>query len=201
MSLYFTSDTHFTLKDYDGVVVRDARPFSSCQKMIKEIVKIWNKQAGKNDTIYHLGDFVNYNCKDNKNYEYCFSLVKKIKAKVILILGNNEERIMRNHFDNDFEKFKAYLLNLGFADVVLDGIHLDLGRTESCDGVKAYLNHYPMKREEGILNLFGHIHSTVKVKPYGFNVGVDVNHFRLNSEKYILYLLECQPKFDENVYN
>ncbi len=200
MAIFFTADTHFSLKDFIGVIKRDARPFSSCKEMNKKIIKIWNKQTGKNDIIYHLGDFVNFNCKDSESYKTCFNLVKKIKAKVILILGNNEKRIVDKCFDGDFNKFKTWLIGLGFEDVIEDGIFLEIAK-DTKNRLKAYLTHQPKDHKKDFLNLFGHIHSTVKIKPYGFNVGVDVNHFKLCSEDYILMLKRDSVYFDENVYN
>lgn len=208
MSIFFTADSHFCFNDEEGTIKRDFRPFSSCEEMNEEIIKIWNSQADENDTIYHLGDFINFNRLDYDNFEKSFLYIKKIKAKVILFLGNNEERLVREKFDNDFEKFKTYLIKLGFKDVLQGGLDLTLHKKEISETgeeivkeLPVYLNHYPIKHKEGVLNLFGHIHSTVKVKTYGFNVGVDVFHFRLCPEDYIFYLNDCQVKFDENVYN
>lgn len=191
---YFTSDSHFTLVDYEGTVLRDFRPFKSVKQMNKKIIKTWNKQAKKTDIIYHLGDFVNYNCKDNLSYKKTFAFVKKIKAKVVLILGNNEERLVRFEFNNDFDAFKKYLLDLGFADVISGGMFVNIGEQ------KFYLNHFPKNHKNDVLNLFGHVHNCVFVKKYGFNVGVDNHYFRLFSEDEILDLVSKIKYFDENVY-
>ena len=43
--------------------------------------------------------------------------VKKIKSSVILILGNNEKRVIKYFFNNSFDEFKNYCLNIGFKDV------------------------------------------------------------------------------------
>lgn len=194
MANFYTADTHFSLKDYDGTVYRDFRPFKTPKQMNRKIIKIWNKQAGKNDTIYHLGDFVNYNFKDKATYEKCLRLIKKIKAKVILILGNNEQRILRYEFDNDFEKFKSYLLSLGFAGVYED-LFINIG------DYKFYLNHYPRNHKDGYINLFGHIHGTGFIKRYGFNVGIDNHYLSMFSESDILRLIKNQELYDENVYD
>lgn len=191
---FFTADTHFSLDDYSGVVQRDFRPFRSCRQMNKTFIKNLNSAAKKGDTIYFLGDFVNYNKSDSKNYPALLTLVKKIKADVVLILGNNEERLMKYEFGGDFEKLKNYLLAIGFKDVILGGTTVEIGQT------KFYLTHEP-KNHRGDKNLFGHIHSAVLVKKYGYNVGVDVNHFRPFSENDILFLEDKRNKFyDENVY-
>ena len=101
MANFFTADPHFCLNDFVGILIRDARPFKTPEKMNKAIIRIWNSQAKKDDTIYVLGDFINFNKYDMHSYQKCLHLVKKIKAKVVLILGNNEERLMQAVFDNN----------------------------------------------------------------------------------------------------
>ena len=61
---FFTSDSHFTLMDKNDTIKRDFRPFKTVKQMNRFIIKCWNKQAGKNDVIYHLGDFSNFNKVD-----------------------------------------------------------------------------------------------------------------------------------------
>lgn len=191
---YFTADTHFSLNDYSGTVGRDFRPYKTCKQMNRALLKNINKVVKKGDVLYHLGDFINYNRKDATNYDILFRLVKKIRASVVLVLGNNDKRALENEFGGDFEKFKAYLLSLGFKNVIKDGTYVSIGNTQF------YLTHEP-KDHIGDKNLFGHIHSLVMVKKYGYNVGVDVNHFFPFSENDILMLEERRAKYyDENVY-
>ena len=194
MAKFFTADTHFGFVDYEGIVRRDFRPFKTTNDMNKFIIKLWNTQAGKDDIIYHVGDFVNYNCKDKDSYEICFDFVKKLKAKVVLILGNNEKRLLKQKFDDDFEKFREYLLNKGFYDVVKDGLELD-----AC-GTKLYLTHMPVDHKDGFINLFGHIHGCCFVKQYGFNVGVDNHYLSMFTEDEISRLIGSLPLYDENVF-
>ena len=191
---FFTADSHFSLEDV-SVISRDFRPFESLDEMNEKIIEIWNSQANKGDVIYHLGDFVNYNYRDCKGYEQCFKFVQKIKADVILILGNNELRIMENLFDNDFDKFKKYLLGLGFKDVIKDNITLKIGEYEFV------LNHFPVNADKSKRNLFAHVHKSVFVKKYGFNVGVDNHYFRLFNDEDIIYLEKNRVFFDSNVYD
>lgn len=194
MARFFTADSHFSLDD-DGVISRDFRPFSSVEEMNEEIIKIWNNQAGKNDTIYHLGDFANYNWRDNKRYKECLAFVKKINAKVILICGNNEEKIIHHEYNDNYEEFKQELLSLGFAEVERNGIMIEI------DGKPFYLNHFPKNHKEGMENLFAHIHGTGFVKRYGFNVGIDNHYLGLFSETDVLEMVSRRKFFDENVYD
>ena len=191
---FFTSDSHFTLMDTNDTIERDFRPFKSVKQMNKTMIKNWNKQAKKGDTIYHLGDFSNFNKVDTKSYLTTYDYVKKLKAKVVLIMGNNEEYIVHFVYNDDYESFKKFLLEKGFSDVIRDGMYLDI------KGTRFYLNHYPSKHKDDALNLFGHIHGTVFVKKYGFNVGVDNHYFKLFSEDDIAELVRRIPVFDNNVY-
>lgn len=83
------------------------------QKTIKEYcddqIRIWNEQASKDDVIYHLGDMCNYNGTE-KDFLPGLMLVQEVNAKVILIMGNNEERVMQYCFENNFEKFRDFCI-------------------------------------------------------------------------------------------
>ena len=108
---------------------------------------------------------------------------------VILIMGNNEQRVMKDYFGNRFEPFKKYCKELGFYDVKKEE-YLKIGR------LKLYLNHYPSKHKEGYLNLFGHIHRTTGLwKPFGLNMDCDLNYFYLYSQKDIENLNALKVKF------
>lgn len=190
--IFFTSDTHFSSIH---AIIRENRPFKNFRAFDKHVIKLWNKQAGVDDIIYHLGDFVNYNDKENNSWQMALKLVKKIKAKVILVIGNNEERIIQNYFKN-FDDFKNYCISLGFYDV-LKNQHIKIADTN------IYLTHYPKNHKQGYVNLFGHTHRATGLwKSYGLNVGCDLNHFKLYSEKDILKLLKHKEDYwdkDENV--
>ena len=46
------------------------------------------------------------------------------------------------------------------------------------------------------MNLFGHSHRAIGLyTPYGFNVGCDLNHFRLYSENDIAHLLYMKNEY------
>ena len=191
---FYTSDSHFSLND-ESVISRDYRPYKSLKEMNEEIINIWNKQADKGDVIYHLGDFVNYNFKD-LDYEPLLKLVQKIDAKVVLILGNNEKRILANVFGGDFEKFRTYLLKLGFLDVFENETKIKIAEKEF------RLVHCPSDSDKtSEYNLFGHVHRCVFVKKYGFNMGVDNHNFELFSEDDVLELYDRRKFYDENVYD
>lgn len=191
---FFTADSHFSYSD-NSVIIRDFRPFDSLEEMNKKIIEIWNSQVTSDDIIYHLGDFVNYNWGDS-DYVPRLNFVKKINAKVVLILGNNEKRIMENDFAGNFKEFRKYLISCGFHDVFENELEMKIGKNNF------RLVHCPADADKKrIYNLFAHIHKCAFVKKYGFNVGVDNHYFKLFSEDEILELYTRLKFFDENVYN
>ena len=55
---------------------------------------------------------------------------------------------------------------------------------------------------EDVINLFGHSHRACGLyKPFGFNIGCDLNHFRLYSEKDIEFMLFMKNKYWDNDKN
>ena len=111
---YFSSDIHFN--DEDTLKV-DNRPFKHTKQFDKFIIKTWNKQAKKDDTIYVVGDFIDCNGQGHESWKKSILYVKKLNASVILITGNNEDRAIKHFFNNDFEKFRDYCKSIGFKEV------------------------------------------------------------------------------------
>lgn len=187
---YFSSDTHF---NDESTLKNDNRPFKSVKKCDKTIIKTWNKQVKKGDTIFVIGDFMDCDDENSDGWKKSIHYVRKIKAPVILITGNNEDRIIKYYFDNNFELFRKYCLEVGFKEVYKN---LDI----SFNNYNFHLVHKPKHHKEGVLNLFGHTHrSTGIYKPFGFNVGCDLNHFRLLSENDIMQYIYMKNKYwDKN---
>lgn len=204
--IYFTSDTHFGMDAY-SILKREMRPFANPAEYMHAQVELWNIQAGEKDIIYHLGDFCSYNNAE-RNWESGLQVVHKVKARVVLVIGNNEQRVLTNEFNNDFVKFKEYCVRLGFESVYKE---LDLTEAEGIrlgrEAKRVYLVHRPIDCKEDCINLFGHTHRAGGLyRSYGLNVGTDLNHFRPFSRNDIEYLLSEKEKYwdtDEslNKYN
>ena len=191
---YFTADSHFSMID-NTVISRDFRPFTSLAQMNQYIIDKWNEEAKETDTIYHLGDFANYNGLDNEKFKEYFALVKQINAKVVLILGNNERKVLFREFGGDFSSFRDFLIDVGFHDVIEKSMELKIGKHIYT------LTHKPTDASKcGKYTLFGHIHKACLVKRFGFNVGVDNHYFKLFSENEISELEDRRIYFDEDVY-
>ena len=189
---FFTSDTHFGNDAYQ-ILDREYRPFKIPQEYANFQIDLWNNQTSENDIIYHWGDFCNYKSKEH-DFESGLLYVKKIKAKVVLIIGNNEERVIEHFFNGSFAEFKKYCLNIGFLDVVKN---CEITINEE----KFYLVHKPSEHHPTIFTLFGHLHKITGIwKPFGLNVGTDLKYFSLFSENDILDLKTKKEKyFDEDL--
>ena len=196
MSNWYTADTHFG-SDSKFVMVRDNRPFKDINEYTEAQVKIWNEQASSEDTIYVIGDFCNCGPKVEKDFRSGLAVSRQINAHIILIIGNNEQRAIDENFDGSFEKFREYCLtdpSCKFDDVKLND-YVDI------KGEMFFLTHKPTDHAKDCQTLFGHTHRYGGLwKPFGFNVGVDLNHFRLFSDDDIMFMLSKKNKYwDEDM--
>ena len=183
---FFSSDTHF---NDEKNLEFDFRPFKTAKSFDKFVIRTWNRQAKKDDTIFVIGDFVDCDGDGFDGWKKALAYVNKIRAQVVLVMGNNEDRVVKFYFDNNFEKFREYCLKLGFKDVQKE-------MTISFGGQDFFLTHKPVNFHKGIFNLFGHTHRAGGLyKPFGINVGCDLNHFRLYSEKDIEFLMDMKKRF------
>lgn len=181
--IYFTADTHF---GSERVRFYSRRPFRSVKQTDNALIKNWNKTAKNSDFVYHLGDFGNY------------ELIKRLKGKVILIMGNYEEDD-RKKLNMTFYEFKSYLIGLGFADVIsTKGIKIKL---EEFGEEKINLTHKPLDCDANCFNLFGHVHGLSKVKEFGLNVGVDCFNYKLvDVETIKIFKNAIENVYDNNVF-
>lgn len=184
MSNWYTADSHFG-SDSVTVLQRDNRLFKDNAEYTAEQVRIWNEQASSDDTIYVIGDFCNYNSTE-KDYISGLAVSNQINAHIILITGNSEDRVIRDVFGGDYEKFREYCLtdpHFKFEDVIRNTY-------VTINGEKFFLTHKPTDHDKECQTLFGHTHRYGGLwKPFGFNVGVDLNHYRLFGDDDIMFML------------
>lgn len=179
--IWFTADTHF---NQERTLQLSKRPFDSVQSMTDTIVDRWNNVVGKDDIVYHIGDFGDYD------------IIERLNGKVNLILGNYEL--------NDIEEgkiSKTELIQKGFSSVQ-DFVTLDID-----DIGKVYLTHEPndcidIEHDKVIVfNLFGHIHKLQMVKSFGLNVGTDCHNFTpIDIDTVKFYFNAIKNYYDSNVF-
>jgi calcineurin-like phosphoesterase family protein len=73
--VFFTADTHF---GSERTLTLSRRPFKTVEEMDETLIDNWNSVVGKDDIVWHLGDFGNY------------EVVKRLNGKINLIWGNYE---------------------------------------------------------------------------------------------------------------
>lgn len=189
-NFWFTADTHFGT-DSNNILKREMRPFANTTQYADEQVKIWNQQVGKDDFVYVIGDFCNYN-REEKDYMGGLAISRLLNGNIILLTGNSEERVIAEEFDGDFDKFRDMLINsatFNFHEVKKNEY------THIC-GQKFFLTHKPTDHDKQYPTLFGHFHRTGGLwRPYGLNVGVDLNHFKLYSSYDIMDLMEQKHRW------
>ena len=183
---FFSSDTHFS---DESTLKVDMRPFKNTKTFDNYVIKTWNRQAKAGDTIFVIGDFIDCDGEGHESWKKSILFVKKLKADVVLVMGNNEDRVVKYYFNNNFDKFREFCLNLGFKEVYKN-------HTLTMRGIDFYLTHKPFDTKPDMLNLFGHTHRSGGLyRPFGFNIGCDINHFRLYSEDDIFHLIDLKQKF------
>ena len=196
---YFTADIHFC----DEMTMRtDNRPFKSIKQFDNFIIRDWKKQTKKGDTIFVIGDLLDCNGPDTYDWLNGLKLIKKskLKADIVLIVGNNEQRVIDFFFDKDYNKFVEKCLEFG-----IKSVHKTLDI--SCLGKKFHLVHQIIHGDKKKFNLFGHTHLCSGLyHPYGICVSTDLNHFRLYSEDILKGYIErkhdyWEPDFNTNYIN
>lgn len=191
---YFTADLHL---NSSSIMLRENRPFRNALKMSRKIIANINRVAGYGDTVYIIGDVVSEFNNTESTWKEALPFMKSLHAKVILFMGNNEERVVERYFDS-FESFKKYCYKQNVTEVLYD-------HWMKINGMNVHLNHYPTNYDPSMFNLFGHTHrSTGLWKPWGLNVGCDLNNYSPFSTHDIMYLYQQKTNFwdsDMDVYS
>ena len=185
---FFTADTHFC----DSLTMReDNRPFKNIKAYDKFVIDNWNKTAKAGDTIYVVGDMIDCNEPNTFEWKQGLELIKKVKANIVLIMGNNEERVVKYFFDGDFNKFVAYCKQKGVKEVY-DSLIVD-----AC-GRKVNLVHQIKDGKKNMCNFFRNTHLCSGLyHPYGLCVSIDLNHFRLFNEQILSNYLQRKHDYWE----
>ena len=133
----YIADLHF---DNEDIIAYDNRPFDSVEEMNKKMVEKWNRViTDPNDMTWILGDF----CSGGP--ERWEQILKKLKGRKGLILGNHDERVTAAAMSDYFEDISDY--------------------REIMDGNRhVVLCHYPIlgfhDQYFSWYHLYGHVHSS-----------------------------------------
>lgn len=188
MKYWFTSDTHF---GSERTLQLSRRPFKNVQEMNNTLINKWNSVVGKDDIVYHLGDFGDY------------KTVKELNGKVILIEGNYELKDKELIFNNENDSFEKYLTDLVFKEFIP---YLGFSHRAYIDDKLVFMAHEPSKLfktfdKENDIQIFGHIHEKQMIKRFGMNVGVDCHNFTpIDIETIKFYTNALLNFYDEEVF-
>lgn len=192
--LFFISDTHYhhegicrattTWSDSDK-----ARDFKSLQNMNDTIVKNINNLVGKDDILFHLGDW------SFGGFEKIAEFRSKLNVSDIrIVLGNHDHHILNNK-----ENIRTI-----FSEVYEGIVNMRLSVEQPDKSTKKYffvMSHYPIASWENMDRKWMHLHGHVHLPPHqklgrgkSMDVGIDGSE---NFEPYnvidIIDILREQP--------
>lgn len=185
--VWFTSDSHYnhgnicktTSKWDDKSKTRD---FESLGRMNGELVDGINEVVGKDDYLFHLGDFAFGGLEAIRDFR------DQINCKnVHLILGNHDYRIKEDEdlIQMEFSSVDEYMFL-----TVFDNDGLNTKR-------RFVLCHYPIASWNGmchgVIHLHGHLHLPPAFRLHhnmSMDVGVEGNNFKPISMEEVLELMQ-----------
>lgn len=162
--IWFTADSHI---GHRNIIKYCKRPFSDVEEMNETLISNWNKVVGKDDFVFHLGDFSVGGAAE------WTSLLDSLNGRIFLVLGNHDMNNVDQGFMRRFEDVSMQML-------------ISIGKQ------RVYLNHYPFLcyggAYRGTWQLFGHVHTSSCMSgldsprlrmlfPRQYDVGVDNNNY------------------------
>lgn len=145
----FIADSHF---GHSSIINMCDRPFETVADMDRAMIENWNAVVGRNDRVFHLGDFAYW------------KLEKSRLRWIFDQLNGQKHLICGNHDTSD-------TLELPWASVN----HLLHFKTP--DGLKLAASHHPQREwdgwHNGSLHFHGHTHSNLPSSRRSLDVGVD----------------------------
>lgn len=156
MTIFFTSDTHF---DHQNIIRLCNRPFETVEEMNETMVENWNKTVGKDDTVYHIGDFSWGGVTAAK------AIFDRLNGQKHLIMGNHDE-----------------IKYMGKLDWVRIMDYHELPIHSALFNNRIILFHYPIVEwngyYRGAIHVHGHQHNIKAHQAINrVDVGVDANNF------------------------
>lgn len=190
--VFFASDHHFR---HRNILKYCNRPFSSIEEMNETLIENWNRKVGKDDIVFHLGDF----CFGGE--KHWTSIRSRLNGEIILIVGNHDLSSLK---PATLDAFTRPWLDRGrlFVDVCMQ-------TSVKVNGQLMILAHEPLLTYSGmyenrVINAFGHVHLRTGYKldyesqlehlrPCQYDVGVDMNNYTPISYR------ELKEKIDEQI--
>lgn len=148
-NLFFTSDLHF---GHRNVIKFCNRPFADEKEMNSKLIENWNSIVTNDDIVFVLGDIFWFN--DSHNIK---KVLKQLNGKQIYILPGNHDDFNSYHRVDDPRIVLC-------EDIVVLWLESE-NNIWNKKIIEIWMSHYPMMtwphRENGSIQLFGHIHSQI----------------------------------------
>ena len=171
MSIYLHGDSHLL---HANIIKYCNRPFKTVEEMDYKLIKRWNDVVGKDDLVYHVGDFA------YKNKTKTYQIEKLLHGKIVHIEGN--------HDGNNGIKIPIVYAKMRFGGLNIWVEH-----------IPPIVGDFPLETD---LILSGHVHNLWKHKFVDdipvINVGTDVWNYQPVSINAILkYYKEIESKVNQ----
>ena len=151
--IYFISDFHF---GHNNILKFERTQFTNIKQHDEYIIQEYNKVVKNNDTCYILGDIGAAGFGVSK--EYLKDIFKRLNGRKILVLGNHDS------YSIDYYKN-------------LEGV-IEVYNYPVFIAKRIVLSHEPIKIDDEILNIHGHLHGAVLNLPNHYNVSAHVINYR-----------------------
>ena len=160
MNYFFTADEHY---NHSNIIKSCNRPFADVEEMNETLIANHNAVVGKDDTVYHLGDF-------------CFSYNWKQVWAIINRLNGGHLFLAAPH-DNWAKNYWKMLGDSPNYFVISKQIHRIKLLNQNI-----VISHFPLRSwplsNYGSWNLHGHSHGRMAPFKNQWDVGVDNNDYK-----------------------
>lgn len=157
---WFTSDHHF---GHANIIRFCERPFNTVDEMDSELIYRWNEAVGRNDVVYHLGDFA------LMGLDFARRIFRKLNGRIAVVPGGHDKRWLPKSKHNVVSKSGHWISVLP----PLVSVTFDKRIIVLC--------HYAMRvwdrSHYGAWHLYGHSHGKLPEWGNALDVGVDSHDF------------------------
>lgn len=158
MTFYFTGDTHFGHRRIMEFCPTTRGHYANVDDMDNSMILNWNMTVGKDDVIYHVGDFA------FANHGRMREIFLQLNGRIRLITGNHDTNLKKALGDR--------LLAKGLLECRYPGYH-----EANFNGTKVVINHFAQRvwnnHHHGALHVYGHSHGSLPGLGKSVDVGVD----------------------------
>lgn len=136
------SDSHFY---HENIIKYCNRPYANALEMNEDMIAKWNIAVGKNDVVWHLGDF----CFGSK--DHITEIVPRLNGRINLVLGNHDHHKMSFYYESGFHRVYDH-------PVVISNFFI--------------LSHEPLqwvKDNDVYVNVYGHVHNQKMYRDFTTN--------------------------------